>query len=128
MVMLLMMVAVGVQAGSSGSCGTKISCKAGAEAKCEMVNGNSEIFLQVSYLNLSSKTDLFLEDIYSYKIQNNGVVDCYYSFNSKSDDYVVFKTFPHHNVIPRDPAEWVVRYDTMYCDPSLHSCLLYILY
>lgn len=128
MAVILLTIAIAAQAGSSGSCGTKITCKPGNEAKCEMTNGSSDIFMQVSYLNLSEKTDLALSDLYAYTIKNNGVVDCYYSLAFNPYDVIVFKTLPHHNVVPRDSSEWVKRYDTLYCDPDIHSCLIYILY
>ena len=114
-----------VFAGGSGSCGTKISCKAGEQARCEMANGSTTIFNQTTFLNLVKPTELFLSDIYSYKTGNVGVVDCYYS---DQDNWLLFKTTPFHNVIPRDNDEWITRHDTLYCDPDLHSCLLYILY
>jgi hypothetical protein len=93
-----------------------------------MANGSTDIFIQVSYLDLSAQTDLFLSDVYAYKIKNIGVIDCYYSLSYNPDDLIIFKTLPHHNVIPRDNAEWIPRHDTLYCDPDIHSCLIYILY
>lgn len=128
MAVILLTIAIAAQAGSSGSCGTKITCKPGNDSKCEMVNGSSDVFIQVSYLDLISKTDFTLSEVYAYSVKNNGVVDCYYSSSFSPEDIIVFKTLPHHNVIPRDAAEWVKRYDTLYCDPDIHSCLIYILY
>jgi hypothetical protein len=117
-----------VAAGSSGSCGTKITCKPGEKAKCEMMNGSTTVFHQASYLNLSVKSDLFLRDLYAYKVGNINTVDCYYSQNEYPENWLVFKTSDIHSVIPRDSSEWVKRYDVLFCDPDLNSCLLYILY
>lgn len=118
----------GVLAGSSASCGSKITCKPGEKSKCEMINGSTTIFLQASYLNLSSKTDLFLRELYAYKTGNINVVDCYYSQEEMPENWLVFKTGVIHNVIPRDASEWVKRDDLLHCDPDLNGCLLYVLY
>lgn len=115
-------------AGSSGSCGTKITCKSGQSAQCDMVDGTYNVFYQASFLDFTFSTDLYLSEIYAYKIQNVGFVDCYYSKNSNPEEIILFKTKIHRNVIPRDPSEWIVRHDFLYCDPTSHSCFLYILY
>lgn len=127
-VLLTSLISIAVNAGSSGSCGTKVTCKAGQSAQCEMVDGTYNIFFQASFLNLTFPTDLFLSEVYAYKIQNIGTADCYYSRSSKPEEVVVFKTKEHHNVMPRDATEWIVRYDLLYCDPTNHSCYLYVLY
>lgn len=115
-------------AGGSGSCGSKISCKSGEKAKCRMTEGSNSIFLQATFLNLSTSADLFLSDLYAYKIGNVNVVDCYYAQNDNPENWVVFKSSELHSVIPRDIGEWIRRDDIFYCDPDLHSCLLYVLY
>lgn len=125
---LLLALATSADAGSSGLCGTKISCKAGTNATCEMMDGTYNIFYQASSLSLTFPIDLFLSEVYAYKIKNVGIVDCYYSKISKPEEVIVFKTKEHHNVIPRDSSEWIARYDVLFCDPVNHSCFLYVLY
>lgn len=115
-------------AGSSASCGSKITCKPGEKSRCEMVNGNPTVFTQVSYLNLTTKADLFLRDLYAYRIGAVGIADCYYSQDDQPENWVAFKTSNIHNVIPRDSSEWVKRNDMLHCDPDLNTCLLYVLY
>lgn len=115
-------------AGSSGSCGSKITCKPGEKSKCEMVNGSSTIFSQATYLNLSTSANLFLRDLYAYKAGSVGIVDCYYSQEDAPENWLVFKTSAIHNVIPRDSSEWVKRDEMLHCDPDLNTCLLYVLY
>jgi len=127
-ILLASLISITADAGSSGSCGSKISCKSGQSANCEMMDGTYNIFFQASFLNLTFPIDLFLSEVYAYKINNNGIVDCYYSKNSKPEEVVVFKTKEHHNVIPRDASEWIARYDVLFCDPVNHPCFLYILY
>jgi len=93
-----------------------------------MVNGNSTIFQQASFLNLTTTTHLFLRDLYAYKAGSVGIVDCYYSQGDAPENWLVFKTSPLHNVIVRDSSEWVKREDMLHCDPDLNNCLLYVLY
>lgn len=117
-----------LQAGGSGSCGAKITCKPGEKSKCQMMEGSTSIFNQATYLNLTSTTDLFLRDLYAYKSGNVNTVDCYYVQTENPENWAVFKSNQLHSVIPRDGDEWIRRDDLMYCDPDLHSCFLYVLY
>lgn len=122
------LLSLNVLAGSSASCGSQINCKPGEKSRCEMVNGSSTVFTQVTYLNLTTSTSLFLRDLYAYKIGAVGIVDCYYSQDDQPENWLVFKTSKIHNVIPRDHSEWVKRDDMLHCDPDLNTCLLYVLY
>lgn len=93
-----------------------------------MTNGSASLFQQVTFLNLTSSSSLFLKDLYAYRAGAVGIVDCYYSEETQPENWVVFKTGAIHNVIPRDSSEWVKRSELLHCDPDINTCLLYALY
>lgn len=115
-------------AGKISTCGTKINCKIGKNATCTMADGSIDLFYQYNKMDSTSSNSLFLSEIYAYKIGSLGTVDCYYFQDDDRERFIIFKTFPYHNVIPSDSHDWVQRWDTLYCDPAIYTCLLYALY
>ena len=93
-----------------------------------MEDGSTDIFRQVGRMDFTSETKLYLSEVYAYKAGDVGVVDCYYFQEDSRERFIVYKTLDYHNVIPSDNSEWIQRFKMLYCDPDIHSCLLYKLY